>query len=186
MVDVYVNGNLTLPGFQPLTVTDPLTLPEGTYEIEVYPAGADPAASAPAIAGSATLPANANASIVAHLTEAGAPTLSLFVNDASSLGAGHARVAVRHTAAAPAVDVYASSGSQLLGVYEDLTNPNEIGGDLPAGSYDIAIAPANTQDFVFGPAEVALPAQSSTIFYAVGSVADGSFAVIAQSIDLTN
>ena len=63
-VDVYVNGGLTLPDFAPGTITDPLSLPEGTYDIEIYPAGADPSASAPAIAGSAFLPAGANASIV--------------------------------------------------------------------------------------------------------------------------
>ena len=39
---------------------------------------------------------------VAHLTEAGQPKLTPFVNDTSAVPAGQARVTVRHTAAAPA------------------------------------------------------------------------------------
>ncbi|MGI8947397.1 MAG: DUF4397 domain-containing protein [Ornithinimicrobium sp.] len=50
-VDVYVNGEDTLPGFEPGTLTDPLELAAGSYDIEVYAAGADPAAEDPAISG---------------------------------------------------------------------------------------------------------------------------------------
>ncbi len=32
-VDVYVNGDLTLDDFQPGTVTDPLSLPAGDYDL---------------------------------------------------------------------------------------------------------------------------------------------------------
>ena len=38
-VDVYVNGELTLPSFAPGTVTDPLQLPEGNYDIVIVAAG---------------------------------------------------------------------------------------------------------------------------------------------------
>ncbi|MGB3829110.1 MAG: DUF4397 domain-containing protein, partial [Ornithinimicrobium sp.] len=48
-VDVYVNGEETLPDFEPGTLTDPLTLPAGDYDIEVYAAGADPETDDPAI-----------------------------------------------------------------------------------------------------------------------------------------
>jgi hypothetical protein len=40
-VDVYVNGDLTLEGFQFGDVAGPLALPEGTYDVEIYAAGAD-------------------------------------------------------------------------------------------------------------------------------------------------
>ena len=106
-VDVYVNGKLTLEDFAPDTVTAPLELPAGTYQIAIRPANAA-ADSTPVLAGSATLPAGANASIVAHLDASGQPKLTVFVNDTSSLAAGNARLVVRHTAAAPAVDVLAN------------------------------------------------------------------------------
>lgn len=41
-VDVYVNGDLTLEGFQFGDVAGPLSLPAGTYEVEIYGAGSDP------------------------------------------------------------------------------------------------------------------------------------------------
>ena len=46
-----------------------------------------------------------NTTVVAHLTEQGTPTLTKFINDVRGLGDGSARVAVRHAAAAPAVNV---------------------------------------------------------------------------------
>ena len=55
----------------------------------------------------ATLPAGGNVTLVAHLSESGQPTITPFVNDVSSVAAGQARLVVRHTAAAPAVDVLA-------------------------------------------------------------------------------
>ena len=119
-VDVYVNGDLTLEDFAPGTVTDPLSLPAGDYDIAIRPADAA-ADSDPAISGSTTLPAGANASIIAHLTESGDPTLGVFVNDTSEVAAGEARLGVRHTAAAPAVDIAANGDV----VAEGLTNPNE-------------------------------------------------------------
>src|SRR3712207_7358527 len=51
------------------------------------------------------VPAGANATVVAHLDADGNPVLTPFVNDASPTEAGQARLVVRHTAAAPPVDV---------------------------------------------------------------------------------
>ena len=107
-VDVYANGEELIPDFQPGTLTDPLELPAGSYDLAIYPAGSDPASTEPAAsADGVTVPAGANATVVAHLTEDGTPVLTPFVNDVSAIEAGSARVTVRHTAAAPAVDVRA-------------------------------------------------------------------------------
>ncbi len=107
-VDVYVNGEETVPDFEPGTLTDPLTLPAGDDDIDVYADGADPDTDDPAIsADGVTVPGGANVTLVAHLTEGGDPTLSAFVNDTSAIESGQTRLTVRHTAAAPAVDVRA-------------------------------------------------------------------------------
>ena len=79
-VDVYVNGKATLTNFAPDTVTDPLSLPAGDYTIDVRAAGAA-ATAAPVISGKVTLPAGANATLVAHLDASGKPVLTPFVND---------------------------------------------------------------------------------------------------------
>lgn len=177
-VDVYVNGDLTLEDFAPDTITDPLELPEGDYDIEIFAADADPMTDTAAIIGSATLPAGANASIIAHLMEDGTPTLSVFVNDTSEIALGNARLVVRHTAAAPAVDVLAG-GSAL---FSDLANPDEAMGDVPAGSYSAAVAAAGTTDPVLGPVDLELQAGTAYFVYAVGSLADGSLNLLVQAI----
>ena len=41
-VDVYANGEELIPDFQPGTLTDPMELPAGTYDLAIYPAGVRP------------------------------------------------------------------------------------------------------------------------------------------------
>jgi hypothetical protein len=185
-VDVYVNGALTLEDFAPGTVTDPLELPEGQYDIIIVPADGDPAN--PAIEGSAFLPAGANVSIVAHLTEAGAPTLSVFVNDVSKIRRLKSRLVVRHVAAAPAVDVdlyrkftfWKWSWYKFVATIENLINPNEAQAEVWFGNYAATISPAGSGDVVAGPADLTLKRRTLTIVYAVGSLDDGSFALLTQ------
>jgi hypothetical protein len=177
-VDVWVNGEATLTGFAPGTITDPLELPAGDYEIEVYAAGDDPEEADAIISASVTLPAGANASGVAHLSADGTPTLTAFVNDTSALAAGEARLTVRHTAAAPAVDVRAGGEP----VFTNLANPDEASADLPAGTVSADVVLAGESDPVLGPADVPLAAGTSTVVYAIGSAEDGSLDLLVQSI----
>jgi hypothetical protein len=176
-VDVYVNGDLTLEDFEPGTITDPLTLPAGDYELEVRPADEDPE-SDPAISGSATLPAGANASIVAHLDADAEPTLSTFVNETGEIGAGDARLTVRHTAAAPAVDILADGSALVSG----LANPDEATTEVPAGTYEVAVAPEGTTDPVLGPTDLTLDEGTGYIAYAIGSADDGNLDLLVQTI----
>jgi hypothetical protein len=176
-VDVYVNGEVTLEDFEPGTITDPLTLPAGDYELEVRPAGEDPE-SDPAISGNATLLAGANASIVAHLNADGEPTLSTFVNKTGEIGAGDARLTVRHTAAAPAVDILADGSALVSG----LANPDEATTEVPAGTYKVAVAPEGTTDPVIGPTDLTLDEGTGYFVYAIGSADDGNLDLLVQTI----
>jgi hypothetical protein len=178
-VDVYLNGNLTIPSFAPETVLGPLVLPATDYDIAIYPAGANPLATKPAIAAETSLPAGANASIVAHLDGAGTPTASVFVNDASEIAATEARLVVRHTAFAPAVDIIANGS---LALFENVTNPNEGQVDVPADTYGVTINAAGTSTVAFDAGDVTLPEGQSTIVYAVGDLAGGSFTLLIQAI----
>jgi hypothetical protein len=178
-VDVYVNGDLFEAGYEPGELLGPVDLPAATYQIDVYGAGADPDAQEPAISEAVALPAGVNASLVAHLTEDGAPTLSAFVNDVSALRSGESRVVVRHTAAAPAVDVRADGAV----AFADLANPDEASADLPAGTYTVDVVPTGEDaPVVIGPADLSFPAGTSTIVYAVGSLEGDSLGVVVQSI----
>ena len=179
-VDVYVDGTLTLPGFTPTTVAGPLTLPAATYAITIYAAGADPASASPVITASVALPAGANASLVAHLDAAGTPVLTTFVNDTAAAPAGDGRVVVRHTAAAPAVDVLAGGTP----VFTNLTNPNSVQADLPAGTVEASVNLAGTATTVIGPAPVTVEAGMATIVYAIGSAEAGTLGVVVQMVPL--
>lgn len=176
-VDVYVNGDLTLEDFAPGTVTDPLTLPAGDYDLAIRPADADPS-SDPAIAGSTTLPAGANASIVAHLSASGDPMLSVFVNDVSTIATGETRITVRHTAAAPEVDVRANESV----VFSSLANPDEAKADIAAGTISADVVLAGTDTVALGPADLTLAEGTNTIVYAVGSAEAGNLSLLTQSI----
>ena len=176
-VDVYANGEQLLPDFQPGTLTDPLELPAGSYDLQVFPAGADPEADDPAIEGSVDVPAGANATLVAHLAEDGSPTLTPFVNDTSAVEAGQARVTVRHTAAAPAVDVRAGGEP----VIEGLANPDEDSLAVPAGTVSADVVVAGTDTVAIGPADLELAEGANTIVYAWGNE-DAGYELAVQSI----
>lgn len=178
-VDVYANGEELIPDFEPGTLTDPLSLPAGTYDLQVFADGDTPDSADPAIEASGVeVPAGANATVVAHLRENGNPRLSVFVNDTSATAPGEARLTVRHTAAAPAVDVRAD-GDVL---FSDLTNPNEASGDVPAGTYSADVVLAGTNDVALGPADLDLAEGTNTIVYAWGSAEDGNLDLAVQTI----
>jgi len=180
-VDVYVDGDLLVEGFQPKTVTDPVELPAGTHDVEIFQTGADPATESPAIADSVDVEAGVDVSVVAHLAVDASPTLNVFANDTSTLEPGQARATVRHAAAEQAVDIIAD-GARL---FEGLTNGSEGVTEVPAGEIDVAVVPA-------GGTEVLLPLEATinlgegvnTIVYVVGQLGDGedSLDFIVQTI----
>jgi hypothetical protein len=176
-VDVYVNGKKTLDNFQPSTVAGPLDLPAGKYDIVIVKPG-DPVTSPIIKVDQAAVPADANISLVAHLTADGKPTLTPFVNDTAKLGPGKARLIVRHTAAAPAVDVRA--GGQP--VFKNLTNPNEAKADLAAGTVSADVVLAGTTTVAIPAANLNLAEGTATIVYAVGSAEGKTLGVVAQTI----
>ena len=177
-VDVYVNGKAALTGFKPGQVAGPLSLAPGSYDVAVRKAG-EAATAAPAIDKRVTLPAGANVSLVAHLSAAGTPTLTPFANPVGGLANGKARLVVRHTAAAPAVDVLAGGEP----VFTGLTNPGQRTADLAPGQVSAAVALAGTTKPVIGAADLTLKAGQSTVVYAIGSAKDSTLQFVTQSLD---
>ena len=86
---------------------------------------------------------------------------------------------MRHTAAAPAVDVLAGGDP----VFTNLSNPDEAKADLAAGTVSASVAATGTTDPVIGPADVTVKEGSATIVYAWGSLEDDNLAVAVQTID---
>ena len=178
-VDVYVNDELTLETFTYETVTDPLSLPPGDYALAVRPADADPRPRVRSSRPTATLAAGANVTVIAHLSEGGDPTLTAFVNDVSTTAAGQGRLVVRHTAAAPAVDVLAG-GSPCSPTSPTRTRRRPTCRPAPCPR---PVALAGTTDPVIGPADVPVVEGQATIVYTVGSAEAANLGVLVQTID---
>lgn len=177
-VNVFVDGKSALAGFKPGTVAGPLALPAGSHTVTIFPASNTNGTGTPVIKASASIEAGRNYSLVAHLTADGKPTLTPFANDVSTVAAGQARLVVRHTAAAPAVDVRANGKV----AFADLTNPNEAKADLPAGTISADVVLAGTSNVALGPADLDLKEGTSTIVYATGSATDKTLALVPQTI----
>jgi hypothetical protein len=177
-VDVFANGKKLLSNFAPGTLTDPLKLPEGSYDLAVFPAGQGPSGTPAIEAKGVAVPAGANITVVAHLDAAGKPVLTPFVNDVSRTAPGQARLTVRHTAAAPAVDIRAGGTP----AFTSLENPKEAKADLPAGTVKADVVLAGTSDVAIGPADLPLAEGTNTIVYAWGSATDKNLALAVQTI----
>lgn len=176
-VDVYAGDKELIPDFEPGTLTDPMKLDAGSYDIKIFKDGEGPDGS-PAIEKTVDVPAGANATLVAHLTADGEPALDAFVNDTSTIPAGKARLTVRHVAAAPAVDVRADGKP----VFEGLENPKEAKGEVAAGTVSADVVLAGTDTVALGPAELDLAEGANTVVYAWGSADDKNLQLKTQTV----
>lgn len=176
-VDVVVDGDIVIPNYsfgsmEDLSAFAGQTLPNLTVNL----AGTDTVALD---LGDFAVPASGNYTVVAHLDADGIPTASVFENDTSTIAAGEGRLVVRHTAAAPEVDILANGAAAFTSV------PNGAEGqvDLAAGTISAEVVPAGaTEPVVIGPADLPITEGASLIVYAVGSLADGNLTVLTQSI----
>lgn len=176
-VDVVVDGDIVIPNYsfgsmEDLSAFAGQTLPNLTVNL----AGTDTVALD---LGDFAVPASGNYTVVAHLDADGNPTASVFENDTSTIAAGEGRLVVRHTAAAPEVDILANGAAAFTSV------PNGAEGqvDLAAGTISAEVVPAGaTEPVVIGPADLPITEGASLIVYAVGSLADGNLTVLTQSI----
>jgi hypothetical protein len=177
-VDVVVDGEVVVPGFEPGTMQDISAFAGQTLtNVEVRAAGTTDVVIGPIA--SLAVPATGNWTVLAHLEADGSPTLTPFENETSAVPAGQGRLVVRHTAAAPAVDIVLADGSRP---FTNLSNPNEASAALPAGEIAGAkVAPTGAAPIADVPT-VELQAGTDLIVYAVGSLDAGSFTFYTQTI----
>lgn len=179
-VDVYINHHRFLQNFQPGSLNGAFRLKAGTDVVTIT--AANSANDSAPVIGPAKLKfvGGKNYTLVAHLTAAGAPTASLYLNDLHAAKKGKGRLMVRHDAAAPAVDILANNSVLIAG----LTNPKQKSLDVAAGTYSVKVNLAGTSTTAIGPANVTIKKGYATIVYAWGSAADGNLTVAVQNIAL--
>ena len=176
-VDVVAGGEVVFENFAFGETQDLSALAGATLEgLEVRLTGTETVAID---GGDVALPASGNYTIIAHLSADGTPTLAVFENDLTAIAAGEGRLTVRHTAAAPAVDVLANGAV----AFSNLANPNEASADLGVGTVSAEVVPTGASEpVVIGPADLGITDGTSLIVYAVGSLDGGSLTVLTESI----
>lgn len=176
-VDVEAGGENVFEGFSFGDTQDLSALAGATLEgLTVKAAGTDTVAID---AGDVALPATGNYTIIAHLDADGTPTLGVFENDVSTIAAGEGRLTVRHTAAAPTVDILANGDAAFTGV----ENGNGGTVDLAVGTISAEVVPTGeTSPVVIGPADLPIVDGEHLLVYAVGSLDDDSLTVLTETI----
>jgi hypothetical protein len=185
-VDVSVNGECALPGFQFGEIVGPLELPAGSYDLAISLANVQsPCSEEPVIsAKGVSLASGSSYSIVAHLNEQFKPTASVFENDlwASRYVAG---LNVFHAAAAPRVDVnlQRSNNKRWKRSIRNIGNGESKDTLLWRGGWDVSINPAGSHVTVFGPARLDLQERTVYLVYAVGSLENDTFQLLIETTD---
>ncbi len=178
-VDVAVDGAVVVPGFAPGDMQDLSSFAGQTLtDLEVRVAGTEDVAIGPVEA--FDVPASGSWTVVAHLDAEGTPTITPFENDTSAAGDGEGRLTIRHTAAAPAVDIVLGDARPVEGA----ANGDSASLELPAGEIAGAqVAPAGGDPIADVPT-VTLTAGTNLIVYAVGSLEEETFTFYTQEVPL--
>jgi len=176
-VDVAAGGEVVIEGFSFGDTQDLSGFAGQTLEsLQVLLTGTDTVAID---VGDFDVPASGNYTAIAHLDAEGTPTLTVFANDVATIDAGNGRLVVRHTAAAPEVDILANGSAAFTSV------PNGAEGsvDLGVGTISATVVPAGeTEPVVIGPADLPIAEGTSLIVYAVGSLDGDSLTVLTETI----
>ncbi len=177
-VDLSVDGTVVIDAFVPGSLANISSFAGKTLQNVTVTDDATGAVVIGPIA-SLVVPDSGSHSIVAHLDATGTAVLSTFENNTEPTATGEARLTVRHTAEAPAIDLIVGDQRPIVGA----TNGQSAELELPDGSLtdaqvaltgDVAIAEIATLD---------LAANTNTIVYAVGSVDDDTLDFVVQIVD---
>jgi hypothetical protein len=170
-VDIYLDGEQVLGDLGFGWWSDWLTIPAGEHQVQVTAAGA--ALDTAVIDATVTVEAGMGYQIAAtgHLADI---TPQIYPIDFSTLEDGNARINVVHAVPdAPAVDVAVTGGDVLVG---ELSFPNASDFlDVPAGTYDLEVRVAGTEDVALPLPGVEIEAGSLYNVYAIGTLETGLY-----------
>ena len=184
-VDVSVDGACALPNFRFGEITDGIALPAGRYDLAISLRDREnPCSGTTVISGTFDFRSNHSYSLVAHLDGGGAPTATRFRLDTRQVRDDFGRLVIAHTAVAPEVDVTLSRrGRTDRGPAIDrLSNGGSRKLTLADGTWLARIYPALASEAVGSPAEAPVADGNVTIVYAVGSLANDTFGLLAQVV----
>jgi len=157
----------------------PVGLEPGLYKFTISLQGTD------VLTAEASLEAGLSYSIIAHLLEQGGLAVAFFKDDVSPVSPFETRVAVRHLAQAPPVDILLerelgqSAQNDLIAEIVGLSNASQAGPiQLPAGPYQAVLTPEGVGDIELG--RLPLMPGVSYVVNAIGAYPD-SFQLLIQT-----
>ena len=177
-VDVYANGQKLLTNFKPGTLTDPLALPAGTYDLKVFAAGNGPRRHPRDRGRRRQVPAGANITVVAHLDAAGKPVADAVRQRRLD---DHGRPDPPHRPArrrGPRRRRPRRRHAGLQGPHQ----PERGQGRPPRRHRQRRRVLAGTTTVAIGPADLNLTEGTNTIVYAWGSATDKNLKLAVQTI----
>jgi hypothetical protein len=179
-VDISVSGvGCALKAFEFTKTAGPISLPKGDYTIQVFAANAGaPCSGSPILQNTFSFEKGNSYTLIAHLTAAGTPALSMFMNDISFPGNAKTRFTFTHAAYAPAVDILLSRGN-FSKTFSNV--PNGASGSVagsPGNSWSVTVNLAGTTTTVLGPATLKGKAGTVQSVFVVGSATNGLYPVI--------
>lgn len=187
-VDIAVSGvGCAITNFKFGEITDYIALPSGTYTIEISLSDGA-CGNSPVLSPQVKIRDGRYLTAVAHLDENGGPTASAFQDDQSAARSKNGRVTIRHTAAAPTVDVTYGVNKQRDKAYTFSGISNGQGGSATffAKNYKATIYPYLGSDAVAGPVSAPITAGTNLFVYAVGSLANGTFTLLVDAEPLSH
>lgn len=178
VVDVEVDGRMLEQEVATGDVVGPIDLPSGTKEVTL-------STDEWSVVSDVSVDPRSATDVVLHRPAApeGDPVVSTYQVPDRPIGPDEARVLVAHTATAPPADVSVDGRT----VFRNIANGEYAEADVPAGGHRVALLPSGTMRGAFlGPLDVALPAATVTMVYAVGSPQDNSMRVVSHAAALSS
>jgi hypothetical protein len=165
-VNVCVDGDPAVRNFEYGEKVVGVALPAGAHRVRVVAAG-KPCSAAKLLKRRYMLEPGKNYTIVAAVRPSGAASLAAFTNRVRPTDAGKARLTVRHTAHAPAVNVWASRTKLIGGTRFSWGDGRTLA--VPHGTYRVKVTLPGTTAPVIGPKRLTLRSGKAYQVYAVGT-----------------
>lgn len=164
-VKVCLDGQAAIRGFTYGEKVVGARVPAGEHRLRVVAAGRSCHSEA-ILRSHYRLQAGKNYTIVAAVKPSGTPRLKAYGNRVGAVDEGTSRLVVRHTAKAPAVNVWAN-GAKLIGGHRFTWGDSRTFA-VPRGHYRVKVTLPGSNQPVIGPRRLALRAGNAYQVYAVG------------------
>ena len=173
-VDVLINDETcNLRGLTYGAIQGPLTFVPGTYDVKISLANTlAPCSNAPIVESSVTLASGENVSAVFSLNDSGAPALSTFTNNFSTISANSARILFALAADSPAVQVILENTTTKKQHTYSVKPGALLNATLPSGNYTVEVNQGTTT--LVPSTTVDLSSQSATLLFATGEASNNT------------